>query len=175
MTLRKTPFNRQILKTISQNIGLGDARKINRLEVYWPTTGETQQWTEVPLNSFLQITEGEDQLQLVSTEEIDLWGHWLSGSSYNPPRQIPVSGWVENMVFSEIGSSKDRKLLHCFLPPTKSKSKTAVRWTNHTAKSWYSLHYGIVKWPLIMWISSIRMLTLPIPFQLQFPHGIQAE
>ena len=72
MTLRKTQFNRQILKTISQNIGLGDARKINRLEVYWPTTGETQQWTEVPLNSFLQITEGEDQLQLVSTEEIDL-------------------------------------------------------------------------------------------------------
>ena len=57
---------------LRQNIGVGDAKKINRLEVYWPTTGETQQWTEVPLNCFLQITEGEDQLQLVSTKEIDL-------------------------------------------------------------------------------------------------------
>ncbi len=47
---------------LRQNIGLGSAGKIEKLEVFWPTTGKTQEWAKVTLNSAIVITEGQDQL-----------------------------------------------------------------------------------------------------------------
>jgi hypothetical protein len=50
---------------LTQNIGLGKATKIERLEVFWPTTGKTQKWTQdVPLNRSIRIVEGNPSLNL---------------------------------------------------------------------------------------------------------------
>jgi hypothetical protein len=38
-------------------IGLGSAEKISVLEVYWPTTGLTQRFHDVPVNQFIEIEE----------------------------------------------------------------------------------------------------------------------
>jgi hypothetical protein len=50
-----------------QMIGLGKAERIERLDVFWPTTGETQIFADVPLDRAIQIVEGES-----SYEEIPL-------------------------------------------------------------------------------------------------------
>ncbi|MEW6746083.1 MAG: CRTAC1 family protein [Planctomycetota bacterium] len=43
--------------SLQQEIGLGQAERILRLEVFWPTTGRTQRFEEVPLDRFLEIEE----------------------------------------------------------------------------------------------------------------------
>lgn len=48
---------------LRQNIGLGKAVEITNLEVMWPTTGESQSWTEVPLDADLEVIEGETRLR----------------------------------------------------------------------------------------------------------------
>jgi len=40
-------------------LGLGDARRIRRLEVRWPNGGATQAFADVPLDAWLHVTEGE--------------------------------------------------------------------------------------------------------------------
>ena len=42
-------------------IGIGKARTIDLLEVYWPTSGTTQQFRDVPAGAFIEITEGEPE------------------------------------------------------------------------------------------------------------------
>ncbi len=44
---------------LRQEIGLGKAQRIEVLEVFWPTTGRTQTFPNVPAGQFLEITEGE--------------------------------------------------------------------------------------------------------------------
>jgi hypothetical protein len=44
-----------------RSIGLGKATKIARLEIFWPKTGKTQEFTDVPLDQLLRIREGEDK------------------------------------------------------------------------------------------------------------------
>ena len=44
---------------LRQTIGLGSAARIERLEVFWPTTGETQAFTAVPADQIIRIVEGE--------------------------------------------------------------------------------------------------------------------
>ena len=46
---------------LRQAIGLGNASNIERLEIFWPTTGKTQIFHNVPSNQFIQIVEGEDR------------------------------------------------------------------------------------------------------------------
>lgn len=46
---------------LRQAIGLGNASNIERLEIFWPTTGKTQIFHHVPSNQFIQIVEGEDR------------------------------------------------------------------------------------------------------------------
>ena len=50
---------------LSQSIGLGKASKIDRLEVYWPTTGVTQTFSSIPLDQSIQITEGQAGFEAV--------------------------------------------------------------------------------------------------------------
>ncbi|MFO0900307.1 MAG: CRTAC1 family protein [Pirellulales bacterium] len=49
-----------------QHFGLGKADKIRRLEVFWPTTGVTQQFDNLPSGRLLTITE--DQPEAVASE-----------------------------------------------------------------------------------------------------------
>lgn len=44
---------------LRQHVGLGKASKIVKLQIYWPTTDSTQEFTDTPLDTFLEITEGE--------------------------------------------------------------------------------------------------------------------
>jgi len=49
---------------LRQTIGLGKADRIERLEIYWPTSETTQIFDEVPLDSQILITEGQEALVL---------------------------------------------------------------------------------------------------------------
>ena len=46
---------------LRQTIGLGKASRIVVLEIFWPTTGLTQTFHDVPFDQFVQIVEGEAQ------------------------------------------------------------------------------------------------------------------
>jgi hypothetical protein len=52
---------------LRQEIGLGSASTIEVLEVFWPTTGRTQQFHSVPVNQFIEITEGAQTYRLHKT------------------------------------------------------------------------------------------------------------
>jgi len=49
--------------THRQEIGLGDATRIARLEIQWPRTSEPQVFTDVPLDAWLSIREGDKAFQ----------------------------------------------------------------------------------------------------------------
>ena len=57
---------------LRQTIGLGKAAKIETLEIFWHTTGLTQKFHDVPLNQFIQITEGETQYTSIKLEKLKL-------------------------------------------------------------------------------------------------------
>ena len=50
---------------LEQTIGLGRAQRILSLEVYWPTSGTIQVFREVPLDAYLVVREGDEQLTLL--------------------------------------------------------------------------------------------------------------
>ena len=57
---------------LRQTIGLGKAEKIERLEIFWHTTGLTQTFHNVPLDQFIQITEGETQYTTIELKKLTL-------------------------------------------------------------------------------------------------------
>ena len=50
---------------LRQEIGLGKARAINRIEVRWPTSQTSQTFTNVPMNCMIEITEGAQTFRRV--------------------------------------------------------------------------------------------------------------
>ena len=60
---------------LRQTIGLGDALRIEKLEVYWPSTGRTQLFPGVPMDTFIEVVEGKDRLT-----HLDLASYRLGGS-----------------------------------------------------------------------------------------------
>jgi hypothetical protein len=44
---------------LRQQIGLGDARAIAGIEIFWPVTGQTQRLPGVPMDHFYKVREGE--------------------------------------------------------------------------------------------------------------------
>ena len=59
---------------LRQTIGLGRASKIKRLEIFWPTTGETQVFGDVPADRFIRIVEGESRYRRLSLPKFVLGG-----------------------------------------------------------------------------------------------------
>ncbi len=57
---------------LRQTIGLGKAEKIETLEIFWHTTGLTQTFHDVPLDQFIQITEGEPQYTTIQLRKLKL-------------------------------------------------------------------------------------------------------
>jgi len=53
-------------------IGLGDATRIVSITVYWPVSGITTVYTDVPLDSIISITEGKLIFEVVLVNKIDL-------------------------------------------------------------------------------------------------------
>jgi hypothetical protein len=46
------------------HVGLGPAERLERLEVYWPTSDTTQVFTDVPLDTAVVVREGSDELRV---------------------------------------------------------------------------------------------------------------
>jgi len=46
---------------LRQEIGLGKAGKIEVLEVFWPATGRSQRFSNVPADQFIEVIEGESE------------------------------------------------------------------------------------------------------------------
>ncbi len=57
---------------LRQTIGLGKATKIERLEVFWPTSGRTQTFRQVELDKALRIVEGENRCQVLQLKKLTL-------------------------------------------------------------------------------------------------------
>lgn len=55
-----------------QELGLGQASKIRRLEVYWPTSKTRQEFSDVPLDACVRIVEGEPKLEIVELKAFKL-------------------------------------------------------------------------------------------------------
>ncbi len=47
--------------SIQQEIGLGDARRIVRVEVFWPAAGRTEVFQDVPMDQFVRLREGDPE------------------------------------------------------------------------------------------------------------------
>jgi hypothetical protein len=47
------------------HLGLGKAERVERLEVFWPVTGETQSFTAVPAGRVIEITEGAESYRVM--------------------------------------------------------------------------------------------------------------
>ena len=50
---------------LRQHLGLGKAERIETLEIYWPTSGRTQTFRDVPADRFIAVTEGADEYRLL--------------------------------------------------------------------------------------------------------------
>ena len=59
---------------LRQTIGLGMAARIERLEVYWPKTGERQAFERMPMDCAVEIVEGEEQFTLLPLRRFRLGG-----------------------------------------------------------------------------------------------------
>lgn len=59
---------------LRQTIGLGQATKIHQLEIYWPTTDETQRFERVSMDQFIEVVEGKDQIKTYSLQPFPLGG-----------------------------------------------------------------------------------------------------
>ena len=57
---------------LRQEIGLGKANRIRRLEVWWPTSGRRQAFVDVPLDQLVQIIETENHFQILPLVPIRL-------------------------------------------------------------------------------------------------------
>jgi hypothetical protein len=56
--------------SLQQELGLGQAQRINFVEVFWPTTGLTQRFEKVPLDRFIHIREDADKFTVEERRKV---------------------------------------------------------------------------------------------------------
>lgn len=57
---------------LRQHIGLGSSPTVERLEIYWPTSGETQVFTNLVGGRTIQITEGDSAFMELELDRVSL-------------------------------------------------------------------------------------------------------
>ena len=57
---------------LRQTIGLGSASRIERLDVFWPTTGITQTFADLPVDRVIHIIEGEESYSTLALKTLTL-------------------------------------------------------------------------------------------------------
>jgi hypothetical protein len=57
---------------LEQHIGLGKADKVATLEIYWPASGTTQVFRDVPVNRVIEVREGASEYQTRTPQPIRL-------------------------------------------------------------------------------------------------------
>ncbi|HXX94158.1 MAG TPA: CRTAC1 family protein, partial [Planctomycetota bacterium] len=55
---------------LRQEIGVGQAKVIERLEVHWPTSGITQTFQNVAVDQFVEVTEGREELRVLPLKPV---------------------------------------------------------------------------------------------------------
>ena len=55
---------------LRQHLGVGKAELIDRLEIFWPTTGRTQEFRNVPVDQGIEITEGAGDYRKLSLRSV---------------------------------------------------------------------------------------------------------
>jgi len=55
---------------LRQTLGLGKAARIERLEIFWPTTGLTQEFTNLPVDQSIQIIEDAESYSTVDLNTV---------------------------------------------------------------------------------------------------------
>ena len=58
--------------TLTQEIGLGKAQKVESLEVYWPASGIRQVFGDVPFDAHLRVIEGDDEYEVIDLPPVPL-------------------------------------------------------------------------------------------------------
>lgn len=72
---------------LRQQIGLGSAEQIDVIEIFWPTTGETQRFENLDVDRFYELTEGQAR-----PRELD----WRPISLPSPSEPPPLSARKES-------------------------------------------------------------------------------
>ena len=75
-----------------QEIGLGRAETIERLEIYWPTTDRTQQFHDVAVDRLIEIREDQDDYQTIALETFALVGGGKTRDNAQTMAVGPVAG-----------------------------------------------------------------------------------
>ena len=60
--------------SLEQEIGLGQAERIISMEVFWPTTGTRQVFEDVPIDTRIEVREGDEGYDILETRPIRLGG-----------------------------------------------------------------------------------------------------
>ena len=60
--------------SLEQEMGLGRAERILSAEVFWPTSGTLQVFEDLPLDTRIEITEGDDDYEVLETRAFRLGG-----------------------------------------------------------------------------------------------------
>ena len=76
---------------LRQILGLGDAERIDRLEVYWPTSDTTQVFENAPLDATVEVTEGRPELRRIELSPVVLKGRGPAGHAH-PPDHASAGG-----------------------------------------------------------------------------------
>ena len=69
---------------LRQEIGLGKATAIRRLEVYWPASGTRQTFLRLAMDSAYEVREGEDVPAPIALRPIALGGRAPAGHRHAP-------------------------------------------------------------------------------------------
>jgi VCBS repeat protein/ASPIC/UnbV protein len=60
--------------SLQEEIGIGDATRVRRLEISWPTSGTTMEFTDVPVNRLYRIVEDQETLFVLDSNPVQLGG-----------------------------------------------------------------------------------------------------
>jgi hypothetical protein len=59
---------------LRQTIGLGKADRLVRLEIFWPTTGRTQVFEDVPMDQIIWVVEDQADYEKITLKQLKLGG-----------------------------------------------------------------------------------------------------
>ena len=54
-----------------QEIGLGDATRIEAMEVFWPRSGTHQVFHDVPLDALIRVVEGQAEVETLPLKRVE--------------------------------------------------------------------------------------------------------
>ena len=57
---------------LRQTIGIGEAENVQQLEIFWPTSGKTQKFHDIPADVLIRIVEDEEEFQVHNLTPVSL-------------------------------------------------------------------------------------------------------